>query len=75
MINDVLLLDLALEPAQRTLQGFSILDVDLSQTRLTSLITAAQRAAPDTPSGYQLLAFHPVEDEVCEPHADGDEAQ
>jgi len=36
-LNDVLLLDLALETAQRAFQGFSILDVDFSQTRLTCL--------------------------------------
>jgi hypothetical protein len=36
-LNDVLLLDLALETAQRAFQGFSILDVDFCQTRLTCL--------------------------------------
>src|ERR1035437_6065807 len=47
-LNDVLLLDLALETAQRAFQGFSVLDVDFCQTRLTSLLTAALCAAPDT---------------------------
>jgi len=36
-LNDVLLLDLALETAQRAFQGFSVLDVDFCQTRLTCL--------------------------------------
>jgi hypothetical protein len=36
-LNDVLLLNLALETAQRAFQGFSILDVDFCQTRLTCL--------------------------------------
>jgi hypothetical protein len=31
------LLDLSLETAQRALQGFSVLDVDFCQTRLTCL--------------------------------------
>jgi hypothetical protein len=38
-LDDVLLLDLALETAQRAFQGFSILDVDFCQTRLTCLYT------------------------------------
>ncbi len=36
-LNDVLLLDLPLETAQSAFQGFSILDVDFCQTRLTCL--------------------------------------
>jgi hypothetical protein len=36
-LDDVLLLDLALETAQRAFQGFSVLDVDFCQTRLTPL--------------------------------------
>jgi hypothetical protein len=32
LLDNVLLLDLALEPAQCTLQGFTILDVDFCQT-------------------------------------------
>ncbi len=36
-LNDVFLLDLALETAQRAFQGFSVLDVDFCQTKLTSL--------------------------------------
>jgi hypothetical protein len=40
-LDDVLLLDLALETAQRAFQGFSILDVYFCQTRLTCLFTAA----------------------------------
>jgi len=36
--DDVLLLDFALEAVQRTFQGFSILDLDFSQTQPTYLL-------------------------------------
>jgi hypothetical protein len=38
-LNDVLLLDLAFETAQRAFQGFSVLDMDFCQTNLTCLFT------------------------------------
>ena len=37
-LDDVFLLDFALETAQRAFQGFSILDMNFSQTRLTCLL-------------------------------------
>ena len=36
--DNVFLLDFALEAAQRAFQGFSILDLDFSQTQLTYLL-------------------------------------
>ena len=36
-LNNVFLLDFALEAAQRAFQGFSILDVNFRQTKLTCL--------------------------------------
>ena len=38
-LDDVLLLDLSLETSQRAFQGFSVLDMDFCQTRLTCLLT------------------------------------
>ena len=49
-LDDVLLLNLPLEAAQRIFQGFSVQS-----------------------SGYQFPAFHPIEDQVREAHADGNQ--
>jgi hypothetical protein len=46
-LDDVLVLDFALEAAQRAFQGFSILDVDFSQTRLTSPSVGHAICTPD----------------------------
>jgi hypothetical protein len=46
-LDDVLLLDFPFKTAQRAFQGFSILDVDFCQTKLTCLFTAALGAAPN----------------------------
>jgi hypothetical protein len=52
-LDDVLLLDLALETAQCAFQGFSVLDVDFCQTRLTCLFAAApQRGSRPTGMRY-----------------------
>jgi|HubBroStandDraft_6_1064221.scaffolds.fasta_scaffold174947_3 hypothetical protein len=53
LLDDVLLLDLALETPQRAFQGFSILDVDFCQTRFTCLLLQPHsHAAP----GFRIAA-------------------